>query len=145
MDPNLLFVLTILSVLVMAVVCFLFTTIPTVLIELPIIYFGKVTDNVKFIIALNVFTNALFNAVSVVILMLGLGSISYLPMVIWYALAELVLIPICEANLYKKISDASFIRILLVTYLANILSCLMGLAISFGIFAAFGTYFIAFK
>lgn len=122
------------------VLCLLSTAVPTILIELPIIYFGKVTKNIKFIIVLNVFTNSLFNAVLAILFLINNFN-CFWPMIVWYALAELILIPISEANLYKKISDTFFKRILLFSYLANMASCLAGIGISYGIMAIFAAFY----
>ena len=47
--------------------------------------------------------------------------------IVWFVLAELVLIPVAEAHAYRKISDAGTKRIFLFTYLANLASCAAGI------------------
>ena len=49
---------------------------------------------------------------------------------IWFILAELLLIPVSEGLLYLKLSPAGKKRVFLVTYLANLTSCGAGLILS---------------
>lgn len=114
-----------------AVIMILATFIPTFLIELPIIYFGKITKNVIFIAILNLLTNVLFNIALILLCYIcATTNFSFWPVIIFYAFAELLVIPLFEAGLYRKISDASSKRIIAFSYLANIASCLPGVALS---------------
>ena len=122
-----------------AVVMILATFIPTFLIELPIIYFGKITKNVKFIAILNLLTNVLFNLGLILLYYIyATTNISFRPVIIFYAIAELIVIPLSEAGLYRKISDASTKRIIAFSYLANIASCLPGVALAIILSSIYG-------
>ena len=106
----------------------------TVAIETPIIIRGGITDNKPYIRSLNIVTNVLLNLVLAGIL-LWLRQVSDQDRVIkiafvWFILAELILIPVSEAQLYRKISAAGTKKIFLFTYLANAVSCAAGLLLS---------------
>ena len=106
----------------------------TVAIETPIIIRGGITDNKPYIRSLNIVTNVLLNLVLAGILfwlrqVSDQGRIIKLAFV-WFVLAELILIPVSEAQLYRKISAAGTKRIFLFTYLANAVSCAAGLLLS---------------
>ena len=106
----------------------------TVAIETPIIIRGGITDNKPYIRSLNIVTNVLLNLVLAGILF-WLRQVSDQDRVIkiafvWFILAELILIPVSEAQLYRKISAAGTKRIFLFTYLANAVSCAAGLVLS---------------
>ena len=121
-----------------AAIMILATFIPTFLIELPIIYFGKITKNVVFIAILNLLTNVLFNIALILLYYIcATTNFSFWPVIIFYAFAELLVIPLSEAGLYRKISDASSKRIIAFSYLANIASCLPGVALSIILFSIY--------
>ena len=106
----------------------------TVAIETPIIVRGGVTDSKTYIRNVNIVTNVLLNLV-LAGLLLWLRQVSDQDRVIkiafvWFILAELILIPVSEAQLYRKISAAGTKRIFLFTYLANAVSCAAGLVLS---------------
>ena len=100
----------------------------TVLVEFPFIILGKVCDNKRFFIALNVLTNFIFNSINVIFYILShiFFSLSEVRFG-WCILAEGIIIPLVEARMYMKISDSSRIRIYILTYLANIASCALGI------------------
>ncbi|MBO4750692.1 MAG: hypothetical protein J5546_10275 [Lachnospiraceae bacterium] len=112
----------------------LWAAILTVLIELPIILLGKITKNVKVIIILNVVTNLMFGLICYFLFNLGmlnprLGRYEGVLTYSWVALAELFLIPLSEAWVYKMLSKAPKKRVYLVTYLANFASFLISILI----------------
>ncbi len=98
----------------------------TVWIETPIIVKAGVTGNKEYIRGINMLTNAVFNSVLVI---MGFLAENYI-LIAWYVFAELLLIPVYEAYAYKKISPLSFSQVLKTSYIANILSCFVGLLIS---------------
>ena len=113
-----------------AVLAVIAPIIVTVLVEYPFIIWGKVCDNKKFFVALNALTNVVFNGISVILIFLSMfSSFEALYASAWFILAEAIIIPIVEARLYMKISKASHLRIYLLTYLANIFSCGLGIAV----------------
>lgn len=106
----------------------------TVAIETPIIIRGGITDNKPYIRSLNIVTNVLLNLVLAGILF-WLRQVSDQDRIIklafaWFVLAELILIPVSEALLYRKISAAGVRRVFLFAYLANAVSCAAGLLLS---------------
>lgn len=113
---------------------FIVPIVLTVAIETPIIVRGGVTDSKMYIRNVNIVTNVLLNLV-LAGLLLWLRQVSDQDRVIkiafvWFILAELILIPVSEAQLYRKISAAGTKRIFLFTYLANAVSCAAGLVLS---------------
>ena len=113
---------------------FIVPIVLTVAIETPIIVRGGVTDSKTYIRNVNIVTNVLLNLV-LAGLLLWLWQVSDQDRVIkiafvWFILAELILIPVSEAQLYRKISAAGTKRIFLFTYLANAVSCAAGLVLS---------------
>ena len=113
---------------------FIVPIVLTVAIETPIIVRGGVTDSKTYIRNVNIVTNVLLNLV-LAGLLLWLRQVSDQDRVIkiafvWFILAELILIPVSEAQLYRKISAAGTKRIFLFTYLANAVSCAAGLVLS---------------
>ncbi|MBR6704194.1 MAG: hypothetical protein IKI82_02070 [Lachnospiraceae bacterium] len=117
-----------------AAVFFAVPIVLTVAIETPIIIRGGITDNKPYIRSLNIVTNVLLNLVLAGILfwlrqVSDQGRIIKLAFV-WFVLAELILIPVSEALLYRKISAAGTKKIFLFTYLANAVSCAAGLLLS---------------
>ena len=124
------YVLYVLGAFLASVLTIILPVTVTVLVEYPFIICGKVCDNKKFFVALNALTNVVFNGISVIFIFLSMfSSFEELYASIWFILAEANIIPIVEARLYMKISKASHLRIYLLTYLANIFSCGMGIAI----------------
>ena len=103
------------------------TIIPTLIFEYPFVYFG-ITKKLSFFVVLNVITNMTFNMILFLITYLALGWKTEFPMYIWYAVGELILIPWGEAFAYKQISDKPFKRIVIFSYLANIVSFISGLS-----------------
>ena len=101
----------------------------TLVLEYPFIIWGKVCDSKRFFVALNVLTNVAFNIVFYI-----LAIATSWEALIWFLVAEAVIIPLCEAKMYLKVSKASTLRIYLLTYLANMASCGLGIAI-FGLFS----------
>lgn len=113
---------------------FIVPIVLTVAIETPIIVRGGVTDSKMYIRNVNIVTNVLLNLV-LAGLLFWLRQVSDQDRVIkiafvWFILAELILIPVSEAQLYRKISAAGTKRIFLFTYLANAVSCAAGLVLS---------------
>lgn len=109
----------------------------TVLIETPIIVRFGVTKNRRYIEGVNTLTNVLFNMILAGLCCLGIflrggettPAFRYM-LAVWYVLAELILIPVSEAFIYKKISSLGMPRILLCSYTANLVSCLAGVALA---------------
>ena len=103
----------------------------TLLIETPVIVRSGITDQKPYIRGVNIVTNVLMNMVLTIILflrtlVLNEEIINFIG-IVWFVLAELVLIPVAEAHAYRKISDAGTKRIFLFTYLANLASCAAGI------------------
>ena len=106
----------------------------TLLIETPIIVRGRVTDNRTYIRGVNTVTNVLLNLTLLMLQFLkdyaaDEAAIEIISL-IWFILAELLLIPVSEGLLYLKLSLAGKKRVFLVTYLANLTSCGAGLILS---------------
>lgn len=107
----------------------------TVLIETPVIVRSGVTDNKRYVAAVNIVTNVLLQlslagALALLRTVLGGAAGPAHPLfLLWFALAELVLIPVTEALAYRKISRAGTKRIFAFTYLANLASCAAGLVL----------------
>ena len=107
----------------------------TLLIETPIIVRSGITDQKPYIRGVNIVTNVLMNMVLTLILFLRTlvlnEDIINIIGLVWFVLAELVLIPVSEALAYRKISGAGTKRIFLFTYLANLASCAAGILLDF--------------
>ena len=107
----------------------------TILIETPVIVRGGVTENKRCIAGVNIVTNALLQLSLAVVLELvspvqgGAAGTAHPFFLLWFAFAELVLIPVSEALVYRKISGAGTKRIFAFTYLANLASCAAGLVL----------------
>ncbi len=104
----------------------------TVLIEKPVIIGAKITDNGRFVKSLNICTNVSFNMCTVLIFYLCqfvFFSDYKVPVYLWTAIAELLLIPFWEIHFYRKVSDKKLSRIVLFTYLANFLSFSLGFVV----------------
>ena len=107
----------------------------TVLIETPVIVRSGVTDNKRYVVGVNVVTNVLLQLSLAWVLQLeravsGRAAFAADPLFwLWFALAELVMIPVTEALAYRKISHAGTKRIFAFTYLANLASCAAGLVL----------------
>ena len=106
----------------------------TVWIETPIIVRGGVTENRRYIRAVNIVTNIVLNMVLAGLLLLW-SRVSDEDLImtigrVWFFLAELILIPLSESFAYGKISSAGAKRILLFTYLANFASCAAGILLA---------------
>ena len=107
----------------------------TILIETPVIVRSGVTDNKRYIAGVNIVTNALLQMSLAGVLELvravsgGAAGEAHPLVLLWFTLAELILIPVSEALAYGKISRAGKKRIFAVTYLANLLSCAAGLVL----------------
>ena len=108
-----------------AIIIILATLLPTLIFEYPFVYYG-ITKKKSFFVVLNVMTNMSFNMILFGITYLVLGLHKNWPVVVWYVIGEGVLIPFGEAFAYKQITEMRFKRILLFSYLANIVSCLVG-------------------
>ena len=102
----------------------------TIWIETPVIVKSGITANKKYIAAINSITNTVFNSVLLVFLFFSLFRGTTLP-IVWSVLGELILIPLVEILAYKKVSKAPLKRIIIFTYIANILSCVVGLIIGY--------------
>ncbi len=103
----------------------------TLLIETPVIVRSGITDRKPYVRGVNIVTNVLMNVILTLILflrtlVLNEEIINFIG-IVWFVLAELVLIPVAEAHAYRKISDAGTKRIFLFTYLANLASCAAGI------------------
>ncbi|MCR5721969.1 MAG: hypothetical protein K6G72_06475 [Lachnospiraceae bacterium] len=117
----------------------------TLAIEYPIIYCTGITRNGRYIVAVNALTNVVLNAGMIVIYVIS--SFTFVRsngpgMFIWILLMEFAVIPISEALLYMKVSEASKKKVVLVTFIANILSFLIGLVIV-GLFTGKGIHGIS--
>ena len=111
----------------------LFLIFMTVVIETPVILKSGVTDNRRFICAINIITCIPFNMISVLLLYVGKHffrpELERMPYIVWFVVAEALLIPISEALAYQKISDVKLKKAVLASYLANVLSCAAGLLV----------------
>lgn len=117
----------------------------TLAIEYPIIYCTGITRNGRYIVAVNALTNVVLNAGTILIYAISFFSFvrSNGPGIfMWILLMEFAAVPICEALLYMKVSEASKKKVVLVTYIANILSFLIGLVIV-GLFTGKGIHGIS--
>ena len=107
----------------------------TVLIETPVIVRSGVTDNKRYVAAVNIVTNVLLQLRLAGVLALlrtvsgGAAGAEHPLFLLWFALAELVLIPVTEALAYRKISRAETKRVFAFTYLANLASGAAGLVL----------------
>ena len=104
----------------------------TILIETPVIVRGGVTDNKRYIAGVNAVTNVLLQMSLAGVRQFGRtvpAGAADTALLLWFAFAELILIPVSEALAYRKISRAGTKRIFAVTYLANLLSCAAGLVL----------------
>ena len=119
--------------LVISILFFVMMIALTVVIETPVIVRGGVTENRRYICAVNIVTNVILNMVLAGLLLLTprVPDEELIRTVgrAWFFLAELILIPLSEGFLYKKISSAGIKRILLFTYLANFASCGAGIVL----------------
>ncbi len=135
------FLLIFLLPAVLGVVFLLLSVGVTVLIETPVIVRRGVTGNKKYIRAVNTLTNVIFNMVLTGILVIGGFPLTPAAVTViavaWYALAELIAIPVFEAYAYKKISSLEWKKILISTYIANFLSCAVGILLDGLIFVIF--------
>ena len=104
----------------------------TVLVEMPVILGSKITDNWRFVKSLNICTNVSFNMCTVLILYLcefAIYTDYKIPVYLWTAIAEIILIPLWEIRSYRKVSGKKILYIVLFTYLANFLSFGLGLIV----------------
>ncbi|MBO4909618.1 MAG: hypothetical protein J5476_10125 [Lachnospiraceae bacterium] len=108
----------------------------TILIETPIIIHGGITENKKYISAINSITNVIFNVVLVFISFVEWP----LGMIVWYAVAEFLLIPVSEILAYKAISKADIKKIIKTTYSANMLSFVAGSLFVFMLMAVLSAF-----
>ena len=108
----------------------------TILIETPIIIQGGITENKKYISAINSITNVIFNVVLVFISFVEWP----LGMIVWYAVAEFLLIPVSEILAYKAISKADIKKIIKTTYSANMLSFVAGSLFVFMLMAVLSAF-----
>ena len=118
--------------LIICIVSLLIAVKLTILIETCVIIRSGITENRKYISAINTITNIVFNLVLVVISVSGSfigNNLSKILTIIWYVTCELILIPICEAYAYKAVSQASFTKIKKATYIANLLSLFIGVVL----------------
>lgn len=99
----------------------------TIAVELPVIRFGKITKNLRLIIAVNVVTNLTFNCICLLTDHLGQWQENLVGLTLgWIVLSELFWIPLSEAWIYAKVSKASKRKVYAMTYLANFASFLAG-------------------
>ena len=109
----------------------------TLLIETRVIVRSGITDQKPYIRGVNIVTNVLMNVILTLILFLRTlvlnEDIINIIAVVWFALAELILIPVAEALAYRKISGAGTKKIFLFTYLANLASCAAGIVLDIAI------------
>ena len=120
---------------IIAVVCFYLLTVGlTIAIEAPVLIRGKVTKNRRLISGVNIVTNVLLNLSLTLLYLLeysGAGKASADTLAaLWFLLAELLLIPLSEAFVYRKASAAGTKRIIVFTYLANLASCAAGIVLT---------------
>ena len=108
----------------------------TILIESPIIISGGVTENKKYIASINSNTNVIFNVVLVFISFYKWPVSS----ILWYIIAEFLLIPFSEILAYRAISKASVKQIIKITYCANVLSFVAGSLFVFILIALLGLF-----
>ncbi len=104
----------------------------TVLVEKPVIIKSGITDKERLVKSLNICTNVSFNLITVLIYYLCRISFQTdykIPVYLWTAVAELLIIPLWEISVYKKVSDKSTCRITIFTYLANFLSFALGFVV----------------
>lgn len=114
----------------------------TLAIEYPIIYCTGITRNGRYIVAVNALTNVVFNTGTLLFYVISFVRSNEPGIFIWILLMELAVIPISEALLYMKVSKASKKKVVLVTYIANIMSFLIGLVIV-GLFTGKGIHGIS--
>ena len=103
----------------------------TIKIEKPIIIQGDITDNEKYIKAVNTVTNVVYN---IILLYFTTAVGNFVALVIYTLLSELIIIPLVETFAYKKMSSKPFGTILKCSYKANLLSALAGVLIEVGFF-----------
>ena len=103
----------------------------TIKIEKPIIIQGDITDNEKYIKAVNTVTNVVYN---IILLYFTTAVHNLVALVIYTLLSELIIIPLVETFAYKKMSSKPFGTILKCSYKANLLSALAGVLIEAGFF-----------
>ena len=106
------------------------TILLTLLVEFPIVYCTGITGDKRYIVAVNALTNVCLNAVVIlvyVVSMAGSRRTADFRMGVWTLFAEAILIPVAETALYLKVSKASAVKVLLITYLANFTSFFVGL------------------
>ena len=120
--------LYILGALLVAVLAVIAPIAVTILIEYPLIIWGKVCNKKKFFVSLNALTNVAFNGIYIIFMILS-EIFAFHGARIWFILAEAIIIPLVEAWLYLEVSNASRLRIYLLTYLANIASCALGIVV----------------
>jgi len=124
---DILFIIFLLPVLAIAG-----TILLTLAVEYPIVYFTRITRSKSYIVAVNALTNVILNATIVIICLISINEaqskITY-RVNIWTFFAEILLIPVTEAILYFKVSKESSAKVLLITYLANFISFLVGLIV----------------
>ena len=99
----------------------------TLLIETPYVYFVMKYKCVKNIIAINVFTNIFLN------IMILIANEMYLETLVILGILELFFIPLTEIWFYNA-TDMYHLtkrRIIIHTYIANFLSCGIGLLIDY--------------
>ncbi len=107
---------------------FIFIIAPglTCLMEVPIVRKFKITENIKYIVLVNLLTNYILN-IGGVFIDLFFGNTAYF---VWCCVFEAILIPVSEAFLYKMVSERRFIHIIHISYLANAVSFGIGLLIT---------------
>ncbi|MBO4678323.1 MAG: hypothetical protein J5626_01490 [Lachnospiraceae bacterium] len=106
------------------------TILLTLAVEYPIVYKAGITRNKRYIVAVNALTNMCLNMGVVIVFILSVKvseSAALYRVNVWTLFAEAILIPVAETALYLKVSRASAVKVLLITYAANFLSFLVGL------------------
>lgn len=99
----------------------------TCLTEIPVVKKSGVSSDIRYIAAVNIFTNLFLNCGSVFINSY-FGHNAY---IIWVTVLEIIIIPVTEALLYIPVSERKFRFILLISYVSNALSFGAGMIISF--------------
>ena len=92
---------------------------------------GDITDNEKYIKAVNTVTNVVYN---IILLYFTTAVHNLVALVIYILLSELIIIPLVETFAYKKMSSKPLGTILKCSYKANLLSALAGVLIEAGFF-----------
>ena len=121
-----------LLILVLPVLLIAGTILLTLLVEFPIVYYSGITREKRYIVAVNALTNVCLNVGVMIVYLVSLAAPSGTAdfrIGIWTVVAEAVLIPVSETVLYLKVSKEPAVKVLLITYLANLTSFFVGLIV----------------